>query len=118
MPFPVQFPETVYDNTHTWQNANDRVAYQRSFSLDPVEAAKCVQALTMADPSVPEEFIRESMTAPVVDSRLAQLHQPPITVLDCFGPNPGGHLNDFAPTNFSGKQSQFEGTGVPSLPAW
>jgi hypothetical protein len=118
MPLPIQLPDTVYDNTHTWQNANDRVSFQRSFSLDPGEAAKSVAALTYADPAVPNEYIRETLTAPITAERDMVVDRTPPGAMEMFGPAPGGHANDFGPTNFSGKQSPFSGTGTPAMPAW
>jgi hypothetical protein len=111
---PIQFPDGVYDRTHTWQNANDRVEYERTVSQDPIETAKIMSALATADPSMPDAVIQESMTAlPSVPLAPSE----PVTVMECFGRDLG-HVNDYAPTNFSGKQSQFSGSSIPSMPSW
>lgn len=110
---PIQFPDGVYDRTHTWQNANDRVEYERTVSQDPVETAKIMQALVTADPSTPDLAIQASMTAgPAVPVAPRE----PLTVMECFGR--GLSTGDYAPTNFSGKQGQFSGSSVPSMPPW
>lgn len=112
---PVQFPDGVYDYTHTWQNSTDRAAWEASIHQDPVTAAKISSALITADPATPDALIRDSMTA-LPTPQLAPSE--PITVMECFGPNPGEHARDFAPTNFSGGIGEFSGSSVPSMPPW
>lgn len=114
MPTPIQLPDGRYDSTHTWQNANDRVSSERSFRLDPIERAKIAQALATADPATPNLAIQENMTAgPAVPLPPSE----PITVMQCFSRDLG-HVSDYAPTNFSGRVSDFSGTSTPSMPAW
>ena len=113
---PIQFPDGVYDRTHAWQNASDRVDYERTVSQDPIETAKIMSALVTADPSTPDAVIQESMTAPPA---IQLSPREPLTVMGCFGPDPGqGHINDTAPTNFSGRKGEFQGSSVPSMPPW
>ena len=123
MPTPIQ-PELldgVYDRSHPWQqpplwqNSTDRAAWERTLSQDPVTAAKISSALITADPSTPDELIRDSMTATPV---LPLSPSEPITVMECFGPNPGDHAHDYAPSNFSGGVGEFSGSSVPSTPPW
>ncbi len=114
---PVQFPDGVYDHSHTWQNANDRVAYQRSFTMDPVEAAKITSALELASPQTPDAVIQAQMTVSGVPPTQGY-DRSVLTVEDCFDPPPGEHVNDYSPSNFSGRIGEFQGSGLPSLPAW
>lgn len=113
MPTPIQLPDGIYDNTHTWMNASDRVSYERAFVLDPVEQGKIEQALVTADPAMPNQMIQMNMEA--APSVFAPATHEPITVEDCFSRDLG-HINDYAPTNFSGKLSEFSGSSVPSMP--
>lgn len=115
---PVQFPDGVYDYTHTWQNENDRVAWERSISQDPVETAKILAALQTADPATPNIEIQLAMTSPVTAERDMVIDRTPIGVDDCFGGQLDSHVNDFSPSNFSGRKGEFSGTGLPSMPAW
>jgi hypothetical protein len=116
MPTPVQFPDGQYDFTHTWQNANDRVSYERTFKLDPVEQGKIAVALGTADPATPEAQITANLTVPGVPPRFGY-RDTPFTIGDMFTRNLG-HMNDFAPTNFSGQLGEFSGSSTPATPAW
>lgn len=116
MPTPIQLPDGVYDHSHTWQNTNDRVSYERSFKQDPVEVAKIGVALQFADPNTPEVLIQERLTVPGVPPRFGY-RDTAFTIDDMFSRNLG-HVNDFAPTNFSGQQGSFSGTSTPAVPAW
>jgi hypothetical protein len=112
MPTPIQYPDGNLDHTHTWQNASDRVSAERSFVLDPVEQGKIQQALATADPAMPNLVIQMNMTSGttvVIDPT------EPLTVAQCFTRDLG-HVNDYAPTNFSGKLSEFQGSSIPSMP--
>jgi hypothetical protein len=114
---PIQFPDGVYDRTHTWQNANDRVEYERTVSQDPIETAKIMAALELADPSTPNAEIQEAMTVSWTPPTQGY-DRTPLTVADCFGGKPGAHTDDYAPSNFSGRKGEFQGSSVPSMPAW
>lgn len=115
MPTPIQLPDGVYDRTHPWQNANDRVEWERTLGKDPVTAAKISSALIAADPATPDDLIRASTTAlPVAPLSPNE----PLQVMDCFGPNPGDYTHDYAPTNFSGGVGEYSGSSVPSMPSW
>ncbi len=114
MPVPIQFPDGWYDRTHTWQNASDRVDAERAFALDPVERRKIDAALATADPAVPGWAIQGwSEAQPVPPAEPTE----PLTVMQCFAPDLG-HVSDFAPTNFSGRRSEWQGSSIPSMPPW
>ena len=116
MPVPVQGPDGQYDFSHTWQNSNDEVEASRTFRLDPVEQQKIGVALATANPAMPEAQIVANLTVPGVPPRFG-LQGTPTTVDEMFARNLG-HINDFAPTNFSGTQGEFSGTSTPAIPAW
>jgi hypothetical protein len=116
MPTPVQLPDGRYDTTHTWQNANDRVSAQRSFSQDPVERQKIEVALACASPSMPEAQIAANLSVPGPPERFGRWNDT-LTIWDMFSRDLG-HANDFPPSNFSGSQGQFSGTSTPALPSW
>lgn len=114
---PIQMPDGWYDYTHGYQNANDRVEYERTVSQDPVEVAKISAALTTADPSVPNMEIQDALSVHGTPPTQGY-DRTPLGVDACFGGQTAPNVNDYAPTNFSGRQSQFQGTGLPSMPAW
>lgn len=114
---PLSFPDGVYDYTHTWQNASDRVAWERTISQDPVETAKILAALQIADPATPDDEIRAAMTVQGVPPTQGY-DRTPITVDQCFGDQLAPNVNDYSPTNFSGKKGEYQGSGLPSMPPW
>lgn len=116
MPTPVQFPDGNYDTSHMWQNTDDRVSYERAFQQDPVEQRKIAQALATADPGTPQDAITALMTVPGVPPRFGYRDEA-FTIGDMFSRSLG-HVNDFPPTNFSGRVSEFSGTSTPSIPPW
>lgn len=113
---PIQLPDSVYDRSHVWQNASDRVSYERTFQQDPIERGKIVVALDTANPEFPEQVIRERLATPPIQPRFG-IPQGPPDIDELFSRNLG-HVQDFAPTNFSGQQGGFSGTATPAVPPW
>lgn len=107
--------DTVY-NKPNWQNTNDQVSASRSFNLDPIEQQKISIALQCADPNTPEAAIQERLTVPGVPPRFGYRDQQ-YGIDDMFSRDLG-HVNDYAPSNFSGTQGEFTGTSTPATPAW
>jgi hypothetical protein len=62
--------DTIKDNTHTWNNRNDQVEFERAFYTGSVEEQLMAIALHCANPLTPEKEIRQRLTVPGVPSRL------------------------------------------------
>jgi hypothetical protein len=113
---------TVYDadvNYH-WQNANDRVSYQREFFTGTYEQRLCAQALMTANPETPNEEISANLDNPYVPDRFGY-DDNQITIHDILdGPlaESRSHVADYHTTDFSGKVSGRDGSEVNSLPLW
>jgi hypothetical protein len=117
---PVFLPDTMYDSTHTWQNMNDRVAYQRAFEKGTFEERRIAQAFLSANPLTPSSEIRRNMTARRVPPKTGYDTEE-LTISDIFEGDISGdtnHLSDYSPTDWSGRTSGYEGTSMPSLPVW
>jgi hypothetical protein len=57
-----QTPDGNLDQTHTWNNSTDRVAWQRAFQVGTVAEQKMAVCLMAADPNTPEDYIRDQLT--------------------------------------------------------
>lgn len=116
----MQLPETIYDNTHTWQNANDRVAMLRSFtSADNNIDRKTAQALLTANPLTSNIEIQVNMNQPPMPPRLGiGVEQKGIAdilandINDRSDPVNTSLWNEFAGTN-----AAYGATERPSLPS-
>jgi hypothetical protein len=64
-----QTPDGNLDGTHTWNNANDRVSWQRAFQVGTVAEQLMAQCLMAADPNTPEDVIRDQLTQETVPPR-------------------------------------------------
>ena len=109
----------VYDRTQPWwNNANDRVMWERSFNEGPRQQTLESSALMLSDPLTRNRFIRQQMTAnPEVPLYGAMKMTP--TIDDVLAGNfSSGTLNDRAPTDFSGTTAGVESSSIPSLPYW
>lgn len=109
-------PDGVYDHSSNWRSTEDRVAYQRAFSEGSGEQRKIALALLTANPETPEADITANLTVAGVPPRFGY-QDTPVVIEDMFSRNLG-HVNDFAPTNFSGQQGSYSGTSGPALPMW
>lgn len=113
---------TVYDadvNYH-WQNANDRVAYQREFEQGDFEDKQCAWALLTANPQTPKIEIRENLNQPMSPDRFGYDNDQ-LTITDIIKgriADSRSHVADYHTTDFSGKVSGKESSEVPSLPLW
>lgn len=115
---PWSIADSIYDGTHTWQNANDRVEFEHAFKQDPRQQKLMAQAEATADPGYPEAMIREYMTAGAPADAGPARPQPTIeSVLsgEALQPN---RLYDRAPTDFSGTPAGMEASTTPAIPAW
>lgn len=115
---PWSIADSIYDNTHTWANANDRVEFEHAFKQDPRQQRLMAQAEMTADPATPEDVIRVNMTAGLpVDAGPARPQATIESVLDGTALQPN-RLYDRAPTDFSGTVAGMSGTSQPSLPGF
>lgn len=104
--------DTVYDGTHTWNNEHDKGAYKRAFMMDKREDQLMQQAITLANPSTPEAFIRTELRAPKPPRRFGYTKNEP-TIGSVFAgyqaPDPHSMM-DYSGTTSSvgpaGKNSQ------------
>lgn len=113
------YPDGDYSHGATWMNANDRVAWERSFQVGTDSTKRMAQAMLTANPETPADQIRANMTAPIVEQRGMKLEPTLSDVLNvgAQGYDPG-HLYDRAPTDFSGTPAGRDGTSFPSLSGW
>jgi hypothetical protein len=108
-----------YDYTQPWyNNANDRVSYERAFQQPDRAKQLEAQALMCALPTTPNEFIREQMTAPMYTPQFGAMAQTSPTLDDVLAGqfSNAGNLVDRAPTDFSGSTAGQESSSIPSLP--
>lgn len=108
-----------YDYTQPWyNNANDRVSYERAFQQPDRAKQLEAQALMCALPTTPNEYIREQMTAPMYTPQFGAMAVTSPTLDDVLDGNisGAGNLNDRAPTDFSGTNGEINSSSVPSLP--
>jgi hypothetical protein len=112
---PWSIADTQYDNTHPWDSFYNGVPMSRVLQQDPRQQQLMNQAVATANPALPAEVIRESMTAgPPADAGPAR-PQPTIdTILDGSALQPG-HLYDRAPTDFSGTPAGIEASSRPGI---
>jgi hypothetical protein len=114
------FPDGQYDFTKPpfYQNATDRVQYERTFQQGTREEMLEAQALINAQATTQSWEIHAQFDAPPPAMFGATSQQP--TLDDIYGGNytQSGHLNDRAPTDFSGTTAGQEATSIPSIPYW
>lgn len=112
------YPDGDYEHGATWQNANDRVEWQRTFATGPGEAREMATAMITANPATSKDEIRANMTAQIITQR-GMATQP--TLDDVLGVGAQGydpgHLYDRAPTDFSGSPAGTMASSRPSLDA-
>lgn len=119
----MQVADGIYDRSHTWQNANDRVEWERSFTTGSGPTRAMASAMIAANPLTSADEIRAVMTAPPMPAPSGLVKVSP-TLDDVLntGPmgytTPGSHLYDSAPTDFTGSQGAREGSSIPSLSAY
>lgn len=115
-------PDSMYDDTHVWQNANDRVSFQRDFFGGTYEQRTIAQAKLSSNPLTSNQEIRVNYDRSYVPPRFGyddhQLTVTDVLNLDEFAETDGNHIADAHTTDFSGTVSGRESTGTPSLPLW
>lgn len=114
-------PKTIYDETHSWVNANDRVAYERALTQGTPEERKMATALTTADPGTSNAMIANNMTNWRIPPRFGYSPDEPgiMEVIELTGNENFGVSRDMPPTDFSGQpQSAGKATSYPSMPVF
>lgn len=117
-----RLPDTVYDAglTYAWQNANDRVSYQRSFDEGTIQDKKMSQALLTANPNTPNIEIQVNMNTPQVPARFGY-NDEPLTIERVLGDelyNEGSRTNTRVWNDYSDVNSEINSTSLPSIPVW
>jgi len=111
-------PDTRYDYTHPWwQNANDRVAYERAFALGDFEERQVAQAMLSSNPSVPDAVIRAgNANAARVPSRFGY-NMEEISISDILdnGARINSHIDDSHTTDFTGRNAETNGSSRPGI---
>lgn len=105
---PVEIADSILDRTHTWQNENDRVAFERAFATGSLAERRIAQAVLSASPDTPEAVIRAQMTAPPPPPRYGYR-------VDALGIDDvlGGGLPDppqYSPSDYSGGAGSYTGS--------
>jgi hypothetical protein len=115
---PYRIPDTVYDSgvNAYWTNANDRVSYQRAFNEGNGEQKRIAQALLTANPQTANIEIQRNMNVPNLPSRFGY-DDTPLTLPEVLG-NENSLSSMHSWNDFSGKDSSYSGTDLPSLPIW
>jgi hypothetical protein len=118
MSYPVA--DTMYDSTHTWQNTQDRVAYQRAFAQGTMQDRKIAQALITANPLTPNSEIMINMNQPPAPVRFGTITVPLTIdkVLQGDLDYESSHVNDSTTSDFSGSNGAYESTSQPCLTVW
>lgn len=113
-----RIPDTIYDSgvNAFWVNTNDRVAYQRAFNEGGNEQKRISQAMIVANPLTTNKEIAGNMNKPNVPSRFGYDDQE-IGITDILS-NEMDRNNVHAWNDFSGRDSSYSGTDIPSLPIW
>jgi hypothetical protein len=110
--------DTTYDYTKPWyNNANDRVAWEREFLQGDFERRQMAQAMITQNPFTSGEEIREKMTVRGVPSRFGY-DDTQKSITDVLDVEADPHINDMHTTDFSGTASGKIATSIPSLPLW
>jgi len=107
--------DTIYDQTHVWQNMHDRVSYQRILGeTDHPVARRIATALLTANPMTANIEIQVNMNRPYNPPRQGyNVEQKDI--FDILNVDRNDHVNDRPPTDFSGHNGAWEGTSMPAV---
>lgn len=108
---PFSLGDAIYDRTHTWQNTQDRVEFERAFTSGrPAEIRMAVACLT-ADPLTSEDEIRELLCQPALPPRYGY-DDSAMTIDDVFSIS---ETRDAAVTDFSGGKGSYTGSDRNSI---
>lgn len=112
------YPDGDYRHGATYANANDREMYERTFAIGTDEQQRIAQAMITASPETSNDEIRAKMASlpPAAPSGLVKVSP---TIDDVIQVSPAApHLNDRAPTDFSGTNAGRDGSSRASLSAF
>lgn len=110
-------PDTRYDYTHPWfNNANDRVAYERAFVEGNFEERQIAQALITANPLTQNAEIALKMTAFDIPNRFGyDRHMLSIRDIVENQIDRPGNVDTTHSTDFSGRISNTDSTARPGI---
>lgn len=107
--------DEIIDGTHTWNNRNDQVEFERAFQQGTIQEKLMAIALYCADPATPENRIRRQGTAPMPPSRFGYSKIEP-TLDDAFAgfkpPDPSSMMD------YSGNSNNVPPTQTNNLTVW
>jgi hypothetical protein len=108
--------DSRYDYTHPWwQNANDRVWYERAFYAGTFEERQIAQAALSSDPLTPNSLIRsKNKNAGFIPPKYGY-RDSQFSIEDILDTDDRGHLEDAHSTDFSGRLSNIESTSRPGI---
>jgi len=107
---PYSVASSILDNTHTWQNAEDRVAFQRAFSSGTLAERRMAQAALSANPLTPESEIRDQMIVTSVPPRYGYPDEA-LSIDDVFGGGiPSPYIDVRGPNDYSGGNGSYTGS--------
>ena len=110
------FPDGVYDHGSTWMSTNDRVAWERTFTVGTDSQRRMAQAMITASPATSNDEIREKMAYADFGPVVRAVPQPTIDSVLGVGPSPDtGHMYDRSPTDFSGTPAGQMASSTPSF---
>lgn len=117
-----RIPDAVYDAglTYAWQNANDRVSFQRAFDEGGVQDKKMSQALITASPVTSNVEIQVNMNTPEIPPRFGYDDEP-LTIQRVLGDelyNEGSRVNTRVWNDYSDVNSEINSSSLPSIPVW
>lgn len=117
-----RIPDTVYDAglTYAWQNASDRVSFQRAFDEGGPQDQKMSQALITASPLTTNVEIQYNMNQPKIPPK-AGYDREPLTVTDVLENDlieEGSGTNTRVWNDYSDVNSEINSSSIPSIPVW
>lgn len=118
----LRLPDTVYDAglTYAWQNASDRVSFQRAFEEGDAQDKKMSQALIVASPLTANVEIQYNMNQPKVPPRFGYEDEPLTVgrVLQNDLIEEGSQTNTRVWNDYSDVNSEINSSSLPSIPVW
>jgi hypothetical protein len=114
------YPDGNYDFSKPpwYQNATDRVQYERTFQQGTREEMLEAQALINAQATTQSWEIHAQFDAPEQPRFGATSQQPTLDDIFMGNLSQSDNLNNHAPTDFSGSNAGQEATSIPSIPYW
>lgn len=117
-----RLPNTVYDAglTYAWQNASDRVSFERAFNEGTVQDQKMSQALIVASPLTANVEIQYNMNRPKLPPREGYDTEP-LTIEKVLGNDlveEGSQVNTRVWNDYSDVNAEINSTSLPSVTVW